>query len=53
MNRWELLRKSIQDLIQKYELKLYALEDSIDDCEKIKSFLDSKQNYDINYLLNI
>ena len=55
MNRWELLRQSIQELIQKYELKLYDLESSIDDCEKIKSFLDSysKQNYDINSLLNI
>ena len=55
MNRWELLRKSVQDLIQKYELKLYALESSIDDCEKIKSFLDSysNQNYNIDSLLNI
>lgn len=55
MNRWELLRQSIQELIQKYELKLYDLESSIDDCEKIKSFLDSysKQNYDIKSLLNI
>ena len=55
MENIELLKQSIQELISKYELKINNLEVLVDDCTKIKNFLDNynNQNYDLNILSEI